>query len=177
LGALQNAMKSMVDVEQQREQIDYTRPNIVHPDQSPDEFFESMEKRDESFMEMYFRIVGASLAQQSQQAASGDDLPSFFDLLLADDRARQFKIVLASQFEGMESLMLALSGPDGSTLITERNKRALDVLEKQLDAGQDRLAIFYGAGHLSEMQEQLVERFELRSVSVEWLEAWDLREK
>ena len=38
------------------------------------------------------------------------------------------------------------------------------------------LAIFYGAGHLAEMHDQMDERFDMRPVSVEWLEAWDLRE-
>ena len=74
---------------------------------------------------------------------------------MATDRARRLKILLAKQFEGMESLMLAFSGTEGSTLITERNNRALDVLEEQLDDGQERLAIFYGAGHLGEMKDQI----------------------
>jgi hypothetical protein len=72
--------------------------------------------------------------------------------------------------------MVGLSGPDGSTLITERNNRALDVLDDQLDDGVDGIAIFYGAGHLSEMNDQLAERFDMKPVAVEWVEAWDLRE-
>jgi hypothetical protein len=178
LGALQNAMKEMLEVDHQLEQIDYTRPNFVHADLSPDEFWDSMEQRDESFLEMYFRILGASLAQQNEQALA--DQSSELDLfaaLMATDRARRLKILLAKQFQGMESLMLAFNGTEGSTLITERNKRALDVFEEQLDDGQEKLAIFYGAGHLSEMRTQLEERFDMRPVSAEWLEAWDLRAK
>jgi hypothetical protein len=96
--------------------------------------------------------------------------------MFSKDRPRMLKIAMAKQFEGMETLMVGLSGPDGSTLITERNNRALDVLEDQLGDGVDRLAIFYGAGHLAEMQDQMAERFEMKPVSVDWLEAWDLRE-
>lgn len=178
LGALQNAMKSMLEVEHQLEQIDYTRPNFVHADLSPDEFFKSMEDRDETFLQLYFRIMGASLAQQSQQKAEdGSPEVEFMAALLASDRARRFKVMLAKQFEGMESLMLALGGPDGSTLITARNTRALDVLEDRLDEGDDKLAIFYGAGHLADMTEQLEKRFDMRPVSCDWLEAWDLRVK
>ncbi len=178
LGALQNAMKSMLEVEHQLEQIDYTRSNFVHADLSPDEFFKSMERREETFLQMYFRIVGASLAAQSQQAASG--VSADFDImaaLLSQDRARRLKVVLASQFEGMESLISAFNGSEGSTIITERNTRALDVLEEQLDEGQQRLAIFYGAGHLADMHKELIKRFDMRPVSVEWLDAWDLRAK
>ena len=177
LGALQNGMKSMLEVEHQLEQVDYTRDNMIHADLSPDEFMQSMDDRGEGFTQMYFRMLGASMAQQSQAAADGESAE--VDLLAAmfsKDRPRQLKIAMAKQFEGMEQLMVGLTGPEGSTLITERNKRALDVLEKQLDEGVDRLAIFYGAGHLSEMNDQLAERFDMKPVSVEWLEAWDLRE-
>lgn len=178
LGALQNAMKSMLEVEHQLEQIDYTRPNFVHADLSPDEFMQSMEKRDESFLEMYFRIMGAAMAQQSQQLAEGQSSElEIMAALLSEERARRLKILLAKQFDGMESLMLAFSGAEGSTLITERNKRALDVFEKELGDGQKRMAIFYGAGHLTEMKDQLLKRFDMRPVSIEWLEAWDLRPK
>jgi hypothetical protein len=177
LGALQNGMKSMLNVEHQLEQIDYTRKNMVHADLSPAEFMDSMDKRDEGFAQMYFRMLGASMAQQSQQAADGQSAEA--DLLAAmfsKDRPRKLKIAMAKQFEGMESLLVGISGPNGSTLITERNKRALDVLEKRLDQGTSRMAIFYGAGHLAEMHDQIEERFHMKPVSVEWIEAWNLRE-
>ncbi len=178
LGALQNAMKSMLELDHQLEEIDYTRPNFVHADMSPDEFFASMDQRDESFIELYFRIVGASLAQQSQQAAEGQSPElELMSALLATDRARRLKILLAKQFQGMESLMLAFNGTDGTTIITERNNRALDVLKEQLADGQERLAIFYGAGHLGDMHQKLVEDFEMKPVLIEWLDAWDLRTK
>jgi hypothetical protein len=178
LGALQNGMKTMLEVEHQLEQIDYTRPNFVHADLSPDEFFESMENREEGFLQMYFKILGASLAHQSQQSVDGvsPDV-EIMQALFAEDRARRMKIVMAKQFEGMESLMLAFNGTDGNTIITERNKRALDVLEEELDAGKKRLAIFYGAGHLSDMHDQMTERFDMEPVSIEWVDAWDLRAK
>lgn len=177
LGALQNGLKSMLEVEHQLEQIDYTRDNMIHADLSPEEFMESMDKRGEGFAQMYFRMLGASMAQQSQQAAQGENAEiDLMAALFSDDRPRRLKIAMAKQFEGMEQLMVGLSGPDGSTLITERNNRALDVLEEQIDEGVERIAIFYGAGHLAEMNDQLAERFGLQPVSVEWVEAWDLRE-
>jgi hypothetical protein len=176
LGALQNGMKNMLEVEHQLEQIDYTRPNFVHADMSPEEFMKSMDDRQEGFVQMYFKVLGASLAHQSQAEADGASADAdIFVALFANDRARRLKIAMAKQFEGMEELLVGLAGPDGSTLITERNKRALDVLQKELDGGEQRLAIFYGAGHLSDMQEQMMKRFDVKPVSIEWLDAWDLR--
>ncbi len=178
LGALQNGMKAMLEIEHQLEQVDYTQPNFVHADLSPDEFLQSMENLDESFLQLYFRMIGQAVAEQSQQAARGESTDlDIFAALLSKDRPRKLKIALAKQFESMESMLVAFAGPDGSTLITERNKRALEALRQQQAAGKKKLAIFYGAGHLTDMHEQLVEQFGLKPAKIEWLEAWDLRKK
>jgi len=177
LGAMQNGMSSMLEVEHQLEQIDYTRPNFVHADFSPEEFSQSMKNRDEGFLKLYFRIIGQAVAQQSQQAAQGDS--SDLDILSAifsKNRPRMLKIAMAKQFESMESMLGTFSGPDGSTLITERNKRALEVLRREQAAGKRKLGIFYGAGHLPDMHDRLLAEFGMKAVSVTWLEAWDLRE-
>lgn len=178
LGAMQNGMKAMLEVEHQLEQIDYTRPNFVHADLSPEEFFASMEERNEGFMQLYFRMIGQAVAQQSQQAVEGESSElDILSALLSKDRPRQLKIAMAKQFESMESLLVVFSGPDGSTLITERNKRALEVLRREQAAGKRKLGIFYGAGHLVDMHERLVEEFDMQPVEATWVEAWDLRAK
>lgn len=178
VGAMQNSMKSILEIEHQLEQIDYTRPNFVHADMSPEEFASSMETRDESFMKMYTRMMGQAIAMQSEQAALGESTD--FDLITAmfsQDRPRMLKTAIAKQFQSMESVLSGMSGPEGSTLITERNKRALDVLKKQLQAGKRKIGIFYGAGHLADMHERLVKDFGYQPVGIVWLEAWNLREK
>ena len=178
LGAMQNFMKTMLEIEHQLEQVDYTPANFVHADLSPDEFLKSMADRGEGFVQLFFRMMGQALAQQSQQSAQGEsadlDIPG---ALFSDDRPRRLKIVMAKQFESMESLLVGFSGPEGSTLITVRNKRALEVLRQQQAAGKRKLGIFYGAGHLSDMHERLVEEFGLTPIGIVWLEAWDLRAK
>jgi hypothetical protein len=178
VGAMQNSIKTMLEIEHQLEQIDYTRPNFVHADMSPDEFGKSMTDRQESFMQMYARMMGQAIAQQTEQAAQGmsSDL-DLFAAMFATDRPRKFKIAIAKQFQSMESVLSGMSGPEGSTLITERNKRALDVLSKQLRAGKKKIGIFYGAGHLNDMHERLVKDFHMQPVAITWVEAWNLREK
>jgi hypothetical protein len=178
LGAIQNGMSSMLDVEHQLEQIDYTRPNFVHADFSPEEFSQSMKSRDEGFLKLFFRIMGQSVAQQSQQAAQGDSSElDIISAMLSKNQPQKLKIAMAKQFESMESMLGTFSGPDGSTLITERNKRALEVLRREQAAGKRKLGIFYGAGHLPDMHDRLLAEFGMKAVSVIWLEAWDLREK
>ncbi|QEG32979.1 hypothetical protein [Bythopirellula goksoeyrii] len=178
VGAMQNSMKSILEVEHQLEQIDYTRPNFVHADMSPEEFASSMENRDESFMKMYTRMMGQAIALQSEQAAQGESTDfELFTAMFSEDRPRMLKTAIAKQFQSMESVLSGMSGPEGSTLITERNKRALEVLRKQLRAGKRKIGIFYGAGHLTDMSERLVKDFGYQPVGIVWVEAWNLREK
>jgi hypothetical protein len=66
------------------------------------------------------------------------------------------------------------NGPEGSTLVTERNKKALDVLRRQIKSGKRRLAIFYGAAHMEDMARQLESEFGLQRSGTTWVVAWDL---
>ena len=176
LGAMQNGMKSMLELEHQLEKVDYTRSNFVHADLSPTEFMQSMEDKNEGFFQLLCRMMGQGIAMQSQQAAQGESADvDIFAAFFSNDRPRRLKIALAKQFQSMESMLTGISGPDGSTLIEERNKRALAVLREQQTAGKQKLGIFYGAGHLSDMHERLIEEFGLQPIGTVWLEAWDLR--
>ena len=73
--------------------------------------------------------------------------------------------------------MNALEGEDGSTIIGQRNRKALDVLRRELAKGKKRIGIFYGAGHLPDMEERLAEGFGLYPdiKSIKWLTAWDMQ--
>ena len=176
VGMLQNGIKEWLELEHQLAKIDYTKKNFVHADMSPEQFAESMKARGESFMKMLFRLMGRSLAMQSKLQAQGK--ATEFDLLaalLADDRARQLKIIMSEQFEEMESLLVGLGGPDGSTIISGRNQVALKVLKKQIAAGKTNVAIFYGAGHMQDMDRRLREQFKLKPVKTRWVTAWDLK--
>ena len=178
VGAMQNSIKTMLEIEHQLEQVDYTRPNFVHADMSPEEFGQSMNDRDESFMQMYARMMGQAIAQQTELADGGMSTDfDIFSAMFATDRARMLKIAIAKQFQSMESMLSGMSGPEGSTLITERNKRALEVLRKQQRMGKRKLGIFYGAGHLNDMNDRLIKDFHMQPVGITWMEAWNLREK
>jgi hypothetical protein len=67
-----------------------------------------------------------------------------------------------------------LYGPEGSTIITERNKKALEVLDREMKRGKRKLAIFYGAGHLPDFEARLKKDFKLKRQNQRWLEAWKL---
>jgi hypothetical protein len=70
--------------------------------------------------------------------------------------------------------MAIFEGADGSTIITERNKKCFAVLQKEIDKGHKRIGVFYGAGHLPDMQQRLADDFGLKRAGETWLVAWDL---
>jgi hypothetical protein len=178
IGAIQNLARSVLELDHQLEYVDYTKPNFIHADMSPAEFQQAMKDRKESFLQMYFKLLGAAMAQESKMEAKGEsnDL-DLFTALFATDRSRRLKIVLAKQLSEMESLMVSFGGEQGSAIISERNKKALGVLKTQLAAGKKHVGIFYGAGHLSDMDKHLRSDFRLQPASITWLTAWDLAAK
>ncbi len=173
LSSLQDGMTQALDLAFQLECIDYMAKNFVHADMTPTEFAASMRSRDESWGKMIFRSMGQSLAQQansSQQASNGELLAA----LLAENRTLRLRRALAKQFADLDGATLVFTGPDGSTLITERNKKALRVLDKQLLRGKKRLAIFFGAGHMQDLAARLAGESGWMHTSTQWLDAWDL---
>lgn len=178
LGAMQNGMKGMLELEHQLEVVDYTRPNFVHADMSFEQLLASMEKRDEGFLKLYFRMIGQSIAEQSKAAAKGESAEmDLMRAMFSNDRARRMKVALAGQLTQLESMLTSFGGEKGTSLIHERNRVALDVLAREIAAGKRRVGVFYGAGHLTDMDKRLRERFGLRQTGKEWVTAWDLAEE
>jgi len=172
LSLLQNAVKNLLELEFQLNEIDYSRKNMVHADMSPDEFAKSMRDRGESVLAMFLRVMGYAMARQQSSGKATDS--QLLLALLDKNRALALKRVMAEEFENMEGSMTAIDGPEGSTLVGERNKVALKVLREQLAAGKRKIAIFYGAAHMTDFQRRLREEFHLAPVSTRWLVAWKM---
>ena len=174
VGLMQGGMKNALGLAFQLDEIDYTRDNMVHADLTPSAFSASMRERKESFLGMMFRAWAMAMAEQGSGKTAGQEA-EIIKALFANDRQRALKRVLAEQLSEQTELLESLAGDDGSTLITVRNQRALEVLREQLDAGARDIAIFYGAGHMPDFETRLVDEFGMRRISTEWIEAWDLR--
>jgi hypothetical protein len=174
LAMLQGAVKDMLELDFQLEEINYTRENFVHADMSPEEFSDSMQAKGEDFMSILSRLMAEGMLQQEQN--QGPSLEGLLEALLDENRGLALKRVLAGQFEHMDSMMEALEGPDGSTIIAERNKVALGVLQDQIAAGKLKIGIFYGAGHMPDLERRLRDDFQLVRDNEVWLTAWDMSE-
>ena len=82
--------------------------------------------------------------------------------------------MFADQLQAMESGMIMFEGKDGSTIIDHRNGKCMEILDREIKAGKKNLAIFYGAGHLPDMQRRLMSDFKMKRAGQYWLEAWSL---
>jgi hypothetical protein len=51
----------------------------------------------------------------------------------------------------------------------------MKVLKKEIDRGQKKIAIFYGAAHMPDFEKRLRDELGLVPVSTTWMPAWDLR--
>lgn len=173
VSAVQGGLKDMLGLSFQLDEIDYQAKNFVHADMNPEQFTKSLSERQEGMLQFILRSMGSSLAMQGSGKTNDLDMLS---ALLSGNRELAMKRVLASQLEQMDGQLAAIAGDDGrSTLITERNAKALEVLKKELDSGKKRVGVFYGAGHFRHMSEQLEKDFQMRPMKTEWLDAWSMR--
>jgi hypothetical protein len=174
LTLLQNGMTDILELEFQLKAVDYTQANMVHADMSPVQFAEAMKQRGESVLTLLTRMFGYALARQGESAkgVSGEQLLlALFD----KNRSLALKRLLAEEFTGGEDTLAALDGPTGSTLISGRNQIALKALRRELAAGKVKIAIFYGAAHIPDLQNRLRTEFGLKPVAARWLVAWNLK--
>ncbi|MGC3970316.1 MAG: hypothetical protein QM775_24185 [Pirellulales bacterium] len=158
IGMMQEGMTNVLGLAYQLEEVDYTKKNFVHADMTPEEFSDKMKEKGESWTGMMFRAMGQGLAMQAQgKSPAGSEIEMLF-ALFDDNRELKLKRAMAKQFEDMDDMMLAFEGEEGSTIITERNKAAFKVLADELAAGKKKIGVFYGAGHLDDMDKRLDRR-------------------
>jgi hypothetical protein len=172
ISLLQRSMETVLNLDFQLDCIDYSKPNFVHADLSPEEFRKSMADRSESITRLLLRLWGQGMAQQSSDPGRASDVAVLW-ALFSKDRATELKRAMAVQFEDLEKATLALEGPKGSTIIDARNDRALSVLDTQLKAGKQRVAIFYGAAHLPDFDRKLRD-LRYIATTTRWLVAWEM---
>ena len=171
IASLQTGMKDLLNLEYQLEKIDYMASNFRHADMSPEEFAEDFRRRGDSVWKMFARMMGAGLATQARSGGDAGLLLAMF----SRDRPKRMKQTMARQLIDMDAVTAGMDDADGkNTLIKGRNAKALRILREELDAGRTDVALFYGAGHLPDMAEQLERDFEMEEKGTRWLDAWDL---
>lgn len=172
LGQMQETMRTKLALESQLQCIDYKAKNFVHADMSTEGFFDTQKDKKETFFSLWMKAAIA----QTLTADPDKEEPSMVQLiaiLMRKDSATELKRMVGREFDSVENLMAGIESGNGTAIIGERNRHALEVMQKQIESGKKHLAIFYGAAHLPDMEQRLLKQgFKLQKN--EWLKAWDL---
>jgi len=178
ISQFQRFLKDALDLDFQLDDIDYTAPNFVHADLDKETFEKMQEERGETFEMIFMRMVMKAFTDpppvnNNANAANDDSGDDLISMLTHPDMERQIKVVVARQLGQIDLSAMGLDGPNGSVLVTERNKAALQVLSDTLASGKRKIAIFYGAAHMTDMSKRL-EAMGFSPTSTRWNLAWDL---
>lgn len=175
VGQLQTMLRNALKLHGQLEGIDYTAKNFVHADMDMSQFTQTQEQKQESFLSLYLKAAQAQKDVNEKRGVNSDaaGMVMLLKILTMRDSSTELKRMIAQEFDSVEDIMAGMETGGGTVLVGERNKVALQVLDKEIAAGKKRIAIFYGAAHLGDMEERLMKKG-FRRTKVEWLKAWDL---
>lgn len=178
LRQLQQLAKSFLGLEFQLDAIDYQAPNFVHADVAWAEFEKLMAARNETMLTLLERATALADAGEvaglpSDPAASEAFLGRVFSAVLRGDSA-ELKRSVAPFLSEAESFIARLEGEDGTVLVSERNRVVMEKLaELRAERGKGTYAIFYGAGHMPDLERRLLEAGFEKGESL-WHDAWTI---
>jgi hypothetical protein len=173
ISSTQVAMKNMLELSFQLDEVNYGARNFVHADLSPTELSDSMDERGESLYVYFWRIFYASFDEYAKDPLGLQNM-NMFSAMLSADSDNAFKTMLAYEMTDLEKTSEILGDDSQSAVIGARNQRAIDVLKTQLESGDKRIAIFYGVAHMPDMEERLLQQLDLVYLDTTWVDAWRL---
>ena len=175
VGQLQTMMRDTLKLHGQLEGIDYTAKNFVHADMDMSQFTETQTQKQESFLSLYLKAAQAQKDVNEKRGVNSDaaGMVMLLKILTMKDSSTELKRMIAQEFDSVEDIMAGMETGGGTVLVGERNKVALRVMDKEIAAGKKRIAIFYGAAHLGDMEGRLLKKG-FKRTQVDWLKAWDL---
>lgn len=190
LGDLQAMAKKILGLEFQLDAIDYGAPNFVHADLDWEQFEELADGQQEDFASLLARAMellesGALPGLPSGEAALEQLLQTML-LAVTTGNSAELKRTVAPVLGEAEGFIAELEAEGGTIVIGERNRHVVEQLEKALagdgvgvaggrSAPPRSVAIFYGAGHMPDLEERLLARGFAKEDSG-WLDAWTIED-
>ena len=179
LSMMQTLIARILQVQFQLQEIDYSPKNFIHADLSPSQLQQLMAEKNESFLTM---VLDVALAQQASAQSAGNSvvsseltMTSLLSALSMDNQSSALKYLLGKELGRAETLALDPELESNLTLLGDRNRAALSVLDDVLAQPRARtISLFYGAAHMPGLERALLDKgFALSSQS--WLTAWAIQ--
>lgn len=172
---LQKLVGDSLGLEFQIDRINYGAENMVHADLSPQEMVAARYQRGDDEIAMLVDVFLHLLRQASNQAQA-EPVALLDPAILSDpDGGIELRRMMARTFDDPNSPAL-LPPTLIRNLIDDRNRRAVEVFQEQLDKGERRIAFFWGAAHMPDLEKRLVLEYGFQRETARWRNAWDLRE-
>ncbi|MEZ5303562.1 MAG: hypothetical protein R3F11_23410 [Verrucomicrobiales bacterium] len=178
----QGMMKNFLKLEYQLDNIDYHAENFVHADLSLEEFAAIQEETGNTFADFIGQMMQKEFARIAQAKEDGEhpgetaeiNPLQLFAMLNSPDGGDRMKLMMGRQFANMNHLMEDYTKEgEGSVVIAERNKKAMEVFETELKNGKKKLAIYYGAFHMPDFAYRLG-KLGFKEGETDWITAWDV---
>ena len=155
LNFLYDSISTQMNLQMQSEGIDYGKENFVFADVTQEELSKAMKDRGESWLGLIVKSMVSNMGELD-----------IFSLLNPDPS--QYKRMM---MEALAKSSQSDSVMEQSSIVVARNAKCFQVLEGVLkDPAAKRVAIFYGAMHLRDMDERL-KKMGYTLQKVEWLNA------
>lgn len=166
LGNVYGMVGKLLQLQSQKDGIDYSPKNFVHADLSLEEFEKLQKEKGES-------LLGFAMQNGAKQGAKQPDMQKLLTAFL-NGNANGIKLELVDTLGGAGDQMGGMMGE--SVIIGDRNDACLKVLDAEVKAGKKKLGIFYGAAHFPDMEKDLL-KAGYKKTAHRWLTAWDIPKK
>ena len=149
----------------QTEGIDYKAKNM-------EDFERLQSEHGESFATIFQKALESEMNKAGKKDKNEPKGGQLLLALLGDSSG--LKIAMARMLGNVETIGEEVGFGADSVIVGERNRVALEVLDREVKAGRKKLGIFYGAAHLDDMEKRLEKRGYQRTAE-RWLTAWDIK--
>lgn len=179
-------LPGMLGLVPQLRHVDYSKKNFVHADLTTDELAKRMEDRGDTVGSVVLKVYGETLADLQKRAAAekaegkppekttkpGPAETDLVTLLFTPEGALELKRRMAGAMSDLKNL--TASETLFELIIRDRNEAAVKVLVDRIGKGDRFLGVFYGAGHMPDLDLRLTRDLGLQRTEIRWSTAWDL---
>lgn len=173
----------LLDLEYQLDGIDYQADNLVHGDMAAEDFILQLISNGD-----VWRFVEDTFFAGFSESDVGSFEGAAIAVICAQDRRIAMRRIMATELlegalqdieeeaERLEQEKADEKAAPEGVLIHKRNEIALATAVRQLRGGKTKVAIFYGAAHLPDLERKLENELGLkRDPNTRWFTAWNMK--